>query len=1637
MSIIRPEKRDPNHIRNKSDIGLSKVDNVSSAEFASIVLDQVKRHLNRETIYQTSGRRFIALAKITGKSDGSGNITKILSGNLFLTFAILNESEDVREAAKLEAIYTHATSGTESDSSDDKAKVEYNLFMTEEPTALNECYLEFRENVFENAEGVKVNEMYVILRCDASNLPFVSVNLFEYSNGGVALDPTVIDENVLASYTLISSAKCDHNRFSLVDRSESTVGFEIYDKNGNPIRVKETDSSINSKSDFDIPTINNVPFTGRRNISVGEFNNTRQITVTARHSGPNKDDAGEHSWEVLTYAPRSGYTYWQNEAGVREELEGEEDIDGSGYIGDNSTLSNNKVYPQVESFLDKDNFEIVDNGNSIGYGYGLCRLSGYDYKLIHNTCQKDTDLSNKLAFIKDWVNDLSSTDSDVISVGAFKIFAKSILNLFNDSIGKLGLFRSIMENDCQSLVKPENLELLKTIPSNTEELGFHYIFDYASTGDCITRVPHTGRKNVSYTIKLGVMGEDKNGTGLIDVDETGSFIKGGNCDWVNVVSVERRPNEWAKITFSFLPNTTNEERYGYYIIPSNQPGIKLIYRFYQDVIVSRYRIECSDSTSTEYYPYETKISKIVKNTEGSYIFDNICVVDYEELDEQNRPVRVNKMLQPDFSNIYENGKYPIKIEEIRNEHSQIFGYKVSFSNNDSNKDREVEIYFREVGSSSTKNIFTIKITQTAREFEFIAPDSVTVEGRKGDTVQIPIETNRNWVLSIIRGADLIKLDTMTGSIPEGGLEGNELKKFNVTLTANSGNTGSSAKEIAILKLHAEGDETKYKRIFVYQNNEAPICDLQGRTVNLPYKIDDIKVEKFNCNYKWEIVLSEEMKRWCSVTPEKEDTDPGENKEYSVTFKALETTELTTPREGVAQIRYADGAAISEFIVRQEAARFDFTFTGLIDNNRVNLGSEIESAEPAEIKVTSNYEWSIGIKHENDSNKRFTACVNKVEGNLMGNSGSSIYVSATKNSSSDSESIKLGKITVYALGSVVKEFDVYQDKIGVSIKLSPGSQAGWYPNGNSKQSGTDVTIPITFTPESATVTATYSVDGDTPVAATITKGSAGQATITIPGIGSNPKGKETRTVVVNAKSDVSGVYSTDSCSITQSGFSNGIRVTKDGSSNEYYGGTRSTESTIYFDPTIQTKSFNSLYVPIGAKSLVVTKPNWLSISEGTDTSSSDYLLKIRDTISINNTASNRTGTIKIVSGSGNDITEATIPVVQYSGSWVFGESGKDYSKTYTLENPYELSIGAAAESDVSLTFISSLSYGNKTELSQYTVSMLEGNDWCSVGSSTDTSINQGKITFKTTTTNSTTNTKTAVAKVTQTDTNKTFYIRVTQSISTKVHVYGGVEGVKYVLVDSNLSEILLNSTQAQVVMNKATVFVGAGGTSLINTYVLNNISYVKYSSGGVSVDTVGNIEDDNTVLYVASVRYNDSGNTVIALRDIYTLSNDYIRRALIVPKKRNTTVTTIQIQGFGSDRIKLSDWHDLGMQILEKGYEFILTNSPHSIYWDTTSPGIRLSNNFWFYISERDLDINGNIDLSSYYFTVDPSHGVEFFTDASSTSLSTCKDQITLYVYRRPHKDVYNPSDPGNQVWSGCGTVTWHPMQTNPVVLWYY
>ena len=1605
MSIIRPEKRDPNYIRNKNDIGLSKVDNVSSAEFASIVLDQVRRYLNRETVYQTLGRRFIALAKIGCKDDGSGNLIKILSGNLFITFAVLNESEEIREAVKLETIYSHYVHDTEVDYEDDTAKVEYNIFITEDSALLNECYLEFRENVYEDASGTTATEMYVILRCDSENLPFVSTNLFEYSNGGVALDPTIIDDNTLSSYTLIKSARLDHNRFSLVDRSEATIGFEIYDEAGNPIRVRETTDKIDP--DFDIPKINGVPFTGRKGVFV-EGKNTRQITVNAMHSGSTLLEAGGHDWEVINYAPRAGYSYYNKDSILRD-----------------------NIYPQAASFLDKDSF-IASTSNTESteqdkYGYGLCRLSGCgnelnDGILLPNRMfDPELPFSEKIVYLYEWSDSLSKVDTDVIPVRVFKTLVDSLAGLFDDQIKKMAELREILKSlDSISSENKKKLDKLFTNSSDSS-MGYHYIFDYANTSDSVTIVPHTGMEDKTYEIKMGVIG---NGAGtFISMGGAGDIDRGGDTSWVRISRIDNRYGDGGSVTFSFSPNKTNESRYGYYIIYSNAyrtdgSRIGLVYRFYQDVVTSSLRIKYVDEHSlTEYYALGAVVQKKISNDGEILEFDQISVVDNSILDESGNPSRIDRIL-----GYYADENPAVKIETIRVEdENRVLGFRVSFPKNNTNDERIVRIHIL----NNNLSILTIELEQNPREFEYTAPDSLIVEGYRDSSTEFKITSNKNWTIEPIKGGNIINiisLDTGTSNPnPYTGIvDGKDEVTFNRKLVILNNNTTDKAKEVAILKLYASGDGSKYKRIPVIQNGQPAISSIGTTKINIPYYEEGTTtIDNFYCTYDWVISVSPELKEWCSISPESGSkvNDPKNPTGTQLVLTTLKTTKsVNNENRGTFTIKYAGTEETIEVI--QDKAGFDFKTDAT--NNEVTLNYAKGSS--AVIKVESNYDWTIGILHENSVNKKFKACVDNIENNINGVNGSTINIEALDDASSDSQNSFLGSIKIYSLSQVVKEIKVYQSKITISINLSPGDDAGWYANGNSKQKGTEVTVPVKVTPSTAIVTATYSISGGAPVGVTVEDSdTAGEKIIRIPSPGSNMTGSN-RSITLIARAESSGSSKEDSCSLIQNGFTNGIRVTTGGNSVDYYGGTRNNvESTNYFTPINgNSKTVSYIYEPINATKLVVDHPNWITISNSTDVdkSENEYLLKTRKTTSTNVSGKNKTGEIKITSGEGNDMTVITIPVVQYSGTWYFGTKDSNYSDTYLKDNPYGLSMESSASSEAALTISTYYTYSDEKVFEDINISMESGSDWCSGSRLIDGT--NAKIVFKSSSTNSNSTSRTATAKITQNNTGDVFYISITQEGSAKINVYGGVKDVKYVLINSQEADIELTTAQAEDIAKQATLFIGVQEPDgLIKSALKNNIMYVNYDSNSKKINTEKLINATNgTNLFFASLAYlGDSTTVPTNLRNTYALNNDFSARASF--KYSPTGNNIINLQNFGTNRISFGTNFSFGGDLVN--HEYILSSAPSNsvIYWEPSQTDLSSD----YYIKPED-------NFGDYYFTIDPKYGVGFFHPGSSTDPThSSVGDVELYVYRRRLSgDTNNP-------WIKCGTVLWSPILTDITISW--
>jgi hypothetical protein len=1530
MSILRPEKRDPNSIRNKSDIGLSKVDNISSAEFTSIILDQVKRHINRETIFTTSGRRYIALAKITCKDDGSGNLTKVLSGNLFITFAALNESEDVQEAVKLETIYSHYINGSETNYEDDTADVEYNIFMTENPALLNECYLEFRENMYEDpVTKAKIAEMYVVLRCDNANLPLVSVNLFEYSNGGVALDPSAINEQVISSYDLIKSAKLDHNRFSLVDRSEATVGFEIYDENGSTIRVKDNDGSSETTeldSNYQIPTINEVHFTGRRNVTVNG-KSTRNITITAKHAGSDKDRAGIHEWEVIPYAPRTGYTY-----------------------EDEKKILQNNTYPTL-SFLDKDNFYTpTTNGNNNIYeyhGYGLCRIASigninYEGITLPNIMiDPERSLAQKIRYLYEWSDSISKVDSDVIPVRIFKTFTDSTASILWEILKntkKLSeIAKKIPKLETSEL---EALDKFLTSNSTKDELGYHYIFDFARTSDSITRVSYSGtvrigeedRNSVTYDIRLGFTGYGP-GTS-IDVDD---YEAHGEVEsFVRISQINREPEGFTSITFTFTANDTSKPREGYYVINSDKidnhgSRIKLTYRFYQDVVESSLRVCFNYSNDDkgdlpEIYALGARVKKAISNKGSMIEFKKIRIVDVDRIDLSGNPIVVDEGVLVYGIEVKDGGDGISVISEKTiyspETHSLNLGLSITHNIQDYNKTFEVYIYKE---SKYEKNrILTIQLTQKSRDFEFEAPDTITVKGRKGETVPFEIKSNKDWTIDLIEGKDYIEItdkegnDGLKGVIPESA--GTSSYVFERVLKALKDNPSSRIIELGILKLYSDKDESKFKKIQVYQEG-------MPATINIPKEItipankgESVKISDFVSSHDWKIIVDSDLAVWCTIKDSSGNTSGGMQEDMSnlkpttLIFTTNEQTDARTRQlRGTFKIQYAEGKYEETILVYQAAGKFNFSIDSRTGN--LYLGCEINSS--LDFRVRSNYEWYISLEHNNAGKPMFDISVDDPNnGNLSGKDLSRIYIKAKYNNDSSTEDKYLGSIKFIALGeevpvttqtgTSVKKFEIWQNKTGLSITIK--SVPGWYADGASKNGSESniVNVPVQFTPSTGvTVTATYTIDGGEQKTAEVNNN---YANIVLPAPGKNKNGNKNRVfkVTATAKLNSNNDSITGSCDIIQDKYNNGITINGD----PYYGGTREGESLTV--PAIaQETNYKNVYKATTGDLVVNENIGWL-------TATTSSLTTIYD-----NTSLNRSGTITLTAGSGHDMTEATINVTQLGVSWTFEATSGYSSGNGSVSNPYIITdkISSVANNNSATVNINSyyttngINTGDKPKVSQKP-------DYLDCRISEDSTTGKYRLTIASNTNNTDNSEKTGTIIIINSN-NSSLYFSVTQEkVSGELFVHGGVKGIDYIFTTSSTGKTLTTQQSDLIKNNKNNLVFTRNSDDTILSGSLIDIKYFDLDNN--KIKSMADVVDKNVTLYVNNINY--SGTTITSLSTTYSKAyNNGIYDTIANFKVRSGT-NHVYIQRYKIDRINVE--YGLGTEIenLHTGSLYILVKS---------------------------------------------------------------------------------------------------------------
>ena len=238
------------------------------------------------------------------------------------------------------------------------------------------------------------------------------------------------------------------------------------------------------------------------------------------------------------------------------------------------------------------------------------------------------------------------------------------------------------------------------------------------------------------------------------------------------------------------------------------------------------------------------------------------------------------------------------------------------------------------------------------------------------------------------------------------------------------------------------------------------------------------------------------------------------------------------------------------------------------------------------------------------------------------------------------------------------------------------------------------------------------------------------------------------------------------------------------------------------------------------------------------------------------------------------------------------------------------------------------------------------------------------------------------------------------------------------------------------MNKATVITGKGGVLYTNTngYIFDKISYLDSTGNSISIKSISDIGNEET-LYLASVLYDNNGTTVTGLTNNYCLDNSYNSRVSCVPSKISSSSVFLNVQGFGSDKITLFNQTDLVSQILKSGFEYILTNSSNPISWNPSHSGVIIQPDYYFYIDPRDVGSDGVVDYDAYYFTVDNSAGVGFFTNKSTYLIERCSKPIELFIHRRPKSDDVIDNSFYKE-WSNCGSVLWSPIDLNPTVNWH-
>ena len=385
---VNPERRDPGYLRKKADIGLSNVDNISATDFINTVADDVKIIGNRKILTtKFSGRQGEECYFGILKTSDTG-----LSAHVNFSTGLFKDDVLDKELAQFNVDFSYST-----ETSSSTGTLGYSIQVPD-----SDPYLSNLEIIFTQVGAI----LYVILytksfpvKNTSNYFNQVGTDITEWTEG-VCLIGDTSDElsKLVKSGKELARLKLDSSHTTI--QSEYCESLPVYNKeDGSRVLIEPKNYSSAELEELDYPTINGVPFIARKGMKINnqEENNARNITVSAKHPGSTREEAGGHDWEVLDNFLA---TYYKTVLGPLA-------------FGKPRTIRHRPMTHTIQN-----------DDSELSSGYGLCKLAGYT-DITASTAENYDDASEKAL---KWLGTLGSNDSDVITVGLFKNFMNFMFN---------------------------------------------------------------------------------------------------------------------------------------------------------------------------------------------------------------------------------------------------------------------------------------------------------------------------------------------------------------------------------------------------------------------------------------------------------------------------------------------------------------------------------------------------------------------------------------------------------------------------------------------------------------------------------------------------------------------------------------------------------------------------------------------------------------------------------------------------------------------------------------------------------------------------------------------------------------------------------------------------------------------------------------------------------------------------------------------------------------------------------------------------------------------------------------------------------------------------------------------------------